>query len=243
MKVKLLTTISFLTYQLSISQTEKLLHGKVIDQSFALKGVEVINKTALTSTRTNEFGQFSILVSPKDSLLFFHKDYYFARFMIMTENIQTNNFIVKMILKPEELDEVVLTKVKIEKVKYDAEALAEIDLEKRKSDLKRFIPVNDGTIANGMNFLGSGPTIFDMLRKKEPKSKNKAPELGFLKFVESTVPLDFFSKDLKLKPEDKELFLQFCDSDPESETVLKQKNLLFTMDFLYKKNEAFKKLK
>jgi len=59
MKVKLLTTISFLTYQLSISQTEKLLHGKVISNNTPLDKVEVINKTAKTSTRTNERGEFS----------------------------------------------------------------------------------------------------------------------------------------------------------------------------------------
>ena len=53
MKVKLLTTISFFTYQLSISQTEKLLHGKVVSQTLVLKDIEVINKTAKTSTTTN----------------------------------------------------------------------------------------------------------------------------------------------------------------------------------------------
>lgn len=58
MKVKLLTTISFLTYQLSISQTEKLFHGKVISNNTPLDKVEVINKTAKTSTRTNELGEF-----------------------------------------------------------------------------------------------------------------------------------------------------------------------------------------
>lgn len=70
MKVKLLTTISFFTYQLSISQNEKLLNGKVLSQNIPLNKVEVINKTAKTSTRTNEFGEFSILVRPQDSLLF-----------------------------------------------------------------------------------------------------------------------------------------------------------------------------
>ncbi len=61
MRVKLLTTISFFTYQLSISQTDKLLHGKVISENLALKNVEVINKTAKRSTTTNEKGEFSIL--------------------------------------------------------------------------------------------------------------------------------------------------------------------------------------
>ncbi len=73
MRVKLLTTISIFTYQISVSQTEKVLNGKVFSQNMPLNKVEVINKTAHISTRTNEFGEFSILVRPQDSVLFFLK--------------------------------------------------------------------------------------------------------------------------------------------------------------------------
>ncbi|MFB9078444.1 hypothetical protein ACFFWB_13680 [Flavobacterium procerum] len=45
MRVKLLATISFFTYQLSISQTEKVLNGKVFSQNipFKKKGQKFIN--------------------------------------------------------------------------------------------------------------------------------------------------------------------------------------------------------
>ena len=65
MKVKLLTIISFLTYQFSISQTEKLIHGKVLSNNYPLKKVEVINKTAKTSTTTDYLGEFSIVGKSK----------------------------------------------------------------------------------------------------------------------------------------------------------------------------------
>src|SRR6218665_1180017 len=116
MRVKLLTTISIFTYQLSISQSEKVLNGKVLSQNLPLNKVEVINKTAKTSTRTNELGEFSILVRPKDSLLFFSKDYFFKRLKISQQNIDQNNLVVNMILKPEELDEVLITEIKFPKV-------------------------------------------------------------------------------------------------------------------------------
>ena len=130
MRVKLLTTISFFTYQLSISQTEKVLQGKVFYQNFPLKNVEVINKTAKSSTKTNESGEFSIAVNVKDSLLFYSKDFFFTRLKVTAENIQSNDFIVNMIAKPEELKEVVvlnkeaktvwLTKEEIEQIKLNA---------------------------------------------------------------------------------------------------------------------------
>ena len=47
----------------------------------------------------------------------------------------------------------------------------------------------------------------------------------------------------KLRPEEKELFIEFCDADPRSKTILEHNNVLTTMDFLYAKNEMFKKLK
>ncbi|WP_431243828.1 hypothetical protein ACQ9BO_04705 [Flavobacterium sp. P21] len=77
MKVQLLTTISFFTYQLSISQTEKLLNGKVLSENRPLNKVEVINKTSKISTKTNELGEFSILVKAHDSLLFSIKILFF----------------------------------------------------------------------------------------------------------------------------------------------------------------------
>ncbi len=236
MRVKLLTTISFFTYQLSISQTEKLLHGKVVSQNLPLKNVEVINKTAKKSTRTNEAGEFDIVVNINDSLLFFSKDYLFTRLKIKSEDIQFNNLLVNMILKPEELKEVVVTKIKFDKVKFDREKVAEILISKQAKNLTQFIPgYKDGTIPNPIK-------ITIPLGGVSTKSKT-IPESEFKKLVTATCTSDFFTKNLKLNPEEKELFIEFCDADSKSKTLLINPNILATMDFLYAKNEEFKKLK
>ncbi|PIF32501.1 hypothetical protein CLU81_3045 [Flavobacterium sp. 9] len=236
MKVKLLTTISFLTYQLSISQTEKLLHGKVVSQNNPLKNVEVINKTAKTSTRTNELGEFSILVNVKDSLIFFSKDYFFKRLKVSSESIDQNNITVNMIVKPEELDEVIITNIKF----------PHVGVANENSTIVPMGPVStgvyNGSIANGMDFIA----IFNLFRKKSKRDKKdqfKFKELDFKKLAEATVPLDFFTNSLKLNPDEKDLFLQFCDADPHAKILVQQKNLLYTMDFLYAKNTEFQKLK
>ncbi|MXO03538.1 hypothetical protein [Flavobacterium sp. HBTb2-11-1] len=246
MRVKLLTTISIFTYQISISQTEKVLNGKVLSQNIPLNKVEVINKTAQTSTRTNELGEFSILVRPKDSLLFFSKDYFFKRLKISQENIDQNNIVINMILKPEELDEVLITSIKFPKINTPQEVSDSIALLKASQSLEKYTGVYDGSIANGMNFMAMGKGLVGLFKKEDAtnkKSKKKTPELDFKTFAESTCPLDFFTKDLKLTPDEKALFLDFCEADPQSKIILKQKNLLYTMDFLIAKNEEFKKLK
>jgi len=232
MRVKLLTTISIFTYQLSVSQTEKLLNGKVLAQNIPLNKVEVINKTARTSTRTNELGEFSILVRPQDSLLFYSKHYFFKRFKISQENIDQNNMVVNMILKPEELDEVLITNIKFPKVGPADENSTVVPMGPISTG------VYNGTIANGMDLVA----IFNLFRGKRKKEQFKFKELDFKKLAEATVPLDFFTNDLKIKPEEKELFLQFCDADPQAKVLVQQKNLLYTMDFLHTKNKEFQKL-
>jgi hypothetical protein len=239
MKVKLLTTISFLTYQLSISQTEKLLYGKVVSQNNILSNVEVINKTAKTSSRTNEFGEFSILVKEQDSLLFFSKNYLFTRLKLTLKDLEKSDLIVEMTPKAEELENVIVSrsvfnKTEIKKIVNNKEEINKIIIRKKFDEVTSKVTVYDGKIKNGLDF--SYP-IFD-----KPKKKIEPRDDRFKKLVIASCPPDFFIKNLKLKPEEKDVFLNFCNSDPKSKILLEKSNDLELIDFLYAKNEEFKKL-
>lgn len=240
MKVKVLTTISFFTYQLSISQTEKLLHGKVIYQNNILSNVEVINKTAKTSSRTNEFGEFSILAKEQDSLLFFSKHYLFTRLKLTLKDLEKSYFIIEMTPKAEELENVVVSrsvfnKTELKKIANNREEINKIKIRKQFDDVTTKVTVYDGKIKNAINL--SYP-IFD-----KPKKKIEPRDDRFKKLVIGSCPPDFFSKDLKIKTEEKEIFFSFCDVDPKSKMLLEHPNVLALQDFLYAKNEEFKKLK
>lgn len=243
MKVKLLTTISFLTYQLSISQTEKLLHGKVVSNNNPLKKVEVINKTAQTNTTTNDLGEFSISVKSRDSLLFFSKDYFFTRIKLTQENIDQNNLVINMVLKPEELNEVVINNIKLAPVHTSQQDIDDIKFAKDVTSLQKYTGVYNGTITNGIDFMRLGSGLVNLFKKEDNEPKKKTPTIDFRKLISTSIPDNFFTTDLKLKVDEKELFLDFCDADPRSVNLLNHSNILTTMDFLYAKNEEFKKLK
>jgi hypothetical protein len=243
MKVKLLTTISLFTYQLSISQTEKLLHGKVLSNNNPLNKVEVINKTAKTSTRTNDLGGFSILVQPNDSLLFFSKDYFFTRLKVTPQVIQQDNLTVNMTIKAEELNEVVVTAIKFDKVSTSQKNIDTIKLTKDSQSLQKYTGVYDGTITNGADFIRMGTGLINLFKKDKEELKKKTEETNFKKLITASIPRNFFTKDLKLKPEEVDLFIEFCDADPRSAKLIENNNILTTMDFLYAKNEMFKKEK
>ncbi|TPG32631.1 hypothetical protein [Flavobacterium pectinovorum] len=243
MKIKLLTTISFLTCQLSISQTGKVLHGKVIFQNNALKNVEVINKTGKTSTTTNDLGEFSIVVNVRDSLIFFSKDYFFKRLRVTKEYIAADNLEVNMSIKPEELDEVIITDLKMNPFKISQKDLDAVKVEKDAASLQKYTGVNDGSIAGGLDLGRMVTGLRNLFKKDKDGSKTKTPNNGFKKLVAKSIPNVFFTRDLKLNQEEKELFLDFCDADPKSITLLNHSNILATMEFLTLKNEEFKKLK
>ncbi|OMQ08438.1 hypothetical protein [[Flexibacter] sp. ATCC 35103] len=244
MKVILFTIISFLSYQLGISQTEKLLHGIVLSNNNPLNKVEVINKTAKTSSRTNDLGGFSILVQVNDSLLFFSKDYFFTRLKITPEIIDRDNLTVNMTIKAEELREVIVTSIKFDQVHSSQKNIDDIKFTKDNQSLQKYTGVYDGTIANGMDFGRMGTGLLNLFKKdKQEELKKKTSETGFKKLVAASIPYAFFTQELKLKPEEKDLFIDFCDADPRSAKLLVNNNILTTMDFLYAKNEMFKKEK
>ncbi len=243
MKVQLLTTISFFSYQLSISQTEKLLHGKVLANKAPLNKVEVINKTIKTSTTTNALGEFSIAAKVEDSLIFFSKDYLFTRLKITAKEIENNNLLINMIPKAEELNEVIVMQ-SLKPVLLSKEDIKEIKLNSHKS--------KEGLKIQGFNEVKGSPMDIDFIRlgkqisnlfKKDEEPKKEIPKINFMELIKNTINPDFFTKDLRLNSDKKELFLQFCDADPKSKTLTVSPNLLATMDFLFLKNDEFKKLK
>jgi hypothetical protein len=245
MKVKLLIVLSLIVCQFSFSQAEKPIKGVVSSENFLLQNVDVINKTSQKSTKTNDNGEFAILVKANDSLFFYAKDYYLKRLKVFNEQIGQNNLQVVMIKKPEELDEVVVEKthtIKINKDKaYEQGKRDEIDVIKSVENIKKRT-VYDGTIDNGMDFIGIGKKLLNLF-KKEKEPENEVHEIEFAILAKNTCDQKFYLKTLKLKPEEIDLFLQFCDTDPKSKALIKNHNVLSMMDFLTAKNIEFQKLK
>jgi hypothetical protein len=246
MKVKLLLVVSLFFYQFSFSQTENLLKGVVLSDNFLLQNVDVINKTSQKSTQTNDKGEFEIVVKANDSLLFYAKDYYLKRLKLSAEQIRQNNLQVVMVKKAEELEEVVVEKahsVRFNKDKaYEKGKRDEIDVMKSVENIKKRT-VYDGAIDNPMDFMAIGKMVLDLFRKEKEPEKEAQSKIEFATLAKNTCDQKFFTDNLKLKPEEIDLFLQFCDTDPKSKALIKNHNVLSMMDFLSAKNIEFQKMK
>jgi hypothetical protein len=230
--------------QFGFSQTEKLIHGKVLHEQFPVEKVDVINKTTQKSTITDITGNFVLSAKTNDSIVFYRKEYYLKEIQLRPNDVATNNISISMVKKPEELEEIIIKQTpkidwnlnsKWEQVKRD-EITAERD-EKRLKNTR----IDDLTIDKGLNLARIGKTIFKAFAKE--KTSEKEPQIVFKQLARNSCDQKFYIETLKLKPDQIELFLEFCDADPKSKTLLENSNVLSMMDFLSSKNIEFKKLR
>ena len=100
--------------------------------------------------------------------------------------------------------------------------------------------IADLSIDKGLNLLRIGKTLFGLLAKE--KTAVKTTEIDFKENVKNSCDEKFFTKTLKLNSFEIDLFLQFCETDPNANTFAVNENVLTLIDFLVKKNVEFKKL-
>ncbi|KIA82652.1 hypothetical protein [Flavobacterium sp. AED] len=243
-KIYLSLPLLFFAVQSSYSQTEKLINGIVLHEKFPVGKVEVANFSSKKTTLTNASGEFSILVKAGDELFFISKSHDIKKILV-NQNTINKNLIISLTLKPEELKEVVITKIPSIQLstdkKYEQGKLDELALEKAVRTPK-ILGINNGTIENGMDLMRIGGIITGLFAKEKEKLKKTIPEVDFTALAKSSCDQKFYLENLKLKPDEIDLFLQFCTADSKSKLLLEHHNILSMMDFLSAKNIEFKKL-
>lgn len=240
MKIKLFVILFLFLFQFSFSQNEKLIKGRVLCDDFPLQGIEVVNLVTEKSTITDTNGRFSILAKVEDMLVFVSEKHDYKRLFLDKEFLDKNNFIISLTRKPEQLEEVVVTKASLNtQGLFSQEVADEIKLEKGKY---RNRTIYDGTIENGADLMRIGGMILDLFIKKKEDNKESISIIEFKELAKTNYPETFFTDTLKLKLEELALFLEFCDADPKSKIILENANSLSLMDFLLTKNVEFKKL-
>lgn len=230
MKTKLFVLFFLILLQFGFSQNEKLIEGIVFCDNLPLQGIEIVNIVSEKTAITDIDGKFSILVKVEDMLVFVSKKYDYKRLIIDKEFLDKNNFTILLTRKPEQLEEVVVTKVSFPIIKFDENIASQLNIEKAAANPKPF-GVYDGTIENGIGMYINLTSI-----------RKKIHQIEFKELAKTNYPEIFFIDTLKLKPEEVALFLEFCDADPKSKFVLEDTNPLVLIDFLLTKNVEFRKL-
>jgi hypothetical protein len=240
-QIKFVVFFLFLIVQISFSQSETVDKGKILCNNFPIENIEIINLNSEKSAFSNSAGEFSIVAKSEDVVVFASKLYDYKRISVLPEYLNNCIQIISLIKKPEELNEVIVTKMKWQHIGSDKNASNQIALDKMQSQIKNPF-IYDGSITNGPDLMKIGKLIIDLFKKDKTEVKKEIPEIQFYELAKNKNYQEYYSKSLNLKPEEIELFLQFCDADPKSKIVAQNNNSLAMMDFLFAKNLEFKKL-
>lgn len=179
-------------------------------------------------------GNFEINASIGNWISFYHKNYEVVKIYIDSSFSFDKTLEVKLAEKTIRIEEVVVKKTVpiFGKISTDMPVAP---------NNKPNVQFPDGSIPNGINFVAIGKMIIGLFKKDKSKIKSK-PIVDFKNFTSQNYNSEFLTKSLKLKPEEIESFLDFCNFDPNSKKAVEDSDKLVLLEFLITKSEEFKKV-
>lgn len=200
-----------------------------------LSAVEVINLSNKEVVNTNAEGVFEIKATTSDWITFYHKEYDVVKIYVDSLFDYKSVLEIKLLEKTIKIEEVLVEKKQpfLKGMKYGMPVIP---------NNKPSVQFNDGSIPNGMNFMKIGKLIIGLFKDKNKVVIKPKEPVQFKTFTAQSYSNDFLINSLKLKPEELEEFLNFCNFDPKSKDAVENSDTLILLQFLISKSEEFKKI-
>ncbi|WP_313808450.1 carboxypeptidase-like regulatory domain-containing protein [Flavobacterium sp.] len=247
---------------LSFGQINRsVLQGRIVTDSLDVENITVKNTTAGLVSATDSKGKFRILVKEKDTLVFSSVSFQSSYLVVNQTHLEDEDLKVRLEVKINALDEIIVRPYTLTgNLETDSKTLKVkiIDLNLPAaggfsvSDIK-YNPVDNalknamgtpGNDFNGIDFAKLGGVLLKAIFKPKPKPK-KIEFISNKTFVDAAKEKyseNFFTQTLKLKPEEIELFLSYCEQQhPNIRQLLNPKKEFEFTDFLIKKSEEYLK--
>lgn len=216
--------------------------GKIVCEGKGIPNIDLVNLTSKKSTTTDSQGHFSIGVALGDELYILSKEYLDFKLKITEIHLRENQITITIEKKPIALEDVEIVNKSSLKVQISQADIDAIKLTKQSQALK-VVNVYDGTIENGVDFVRMFKGISNWFKNKDKEPQQKTiPLPGFKDFLSSHYDRSFYLNNLKLKPEEIDLFIAYCETDARAAVLAARQDILEMADFLFEKNDAFQKL-
>ncbi len=183
----------------------------------------------------NTEGVFEIKATTGNWISFYHKNYDIVK--VYVDSLFDYNTILEIKLSEKS--------IKIE----------EVVIEKKQAFLKGLktgMPVmsynkpnvnfSDGTVNTPVDFVKVFGLIEGIFKNKDKETFKAKEPIDFRTFTAQSYTTDFLMNSLKLKEEEMEEFLNFCNFDSESKEAVENSDKLTLLQFLMTKSEEFKTL-
>ncbi|UOK42742.1 MULTISPECIES: hypothetical protein [Flavobacterium] len=261
MKSKVLIFLMLLSLTVTAQDVNRVLfRGVVVADSLDVDNIVVRNITSKRITITDNKGNFSLFVKERDTLVFSAIAFNSSVLIINKSHLDNEVVKIRLSVKVNELDEVVVRPYTLTgNLEADSKNLKikTVDVDEKKIDFSNPLPKynkvdnslaqitpGSGNSFSGMDFIALGKKAKDAIFGHKPKEKKieYVTDKIFSEGVKEKFDPQFFTETLKLKLEEIDLFLAYCDdTSPDSRALLNPKKEFELIDFLQKKSEEYHK--
>lgn len=234
------------TFCYSQDLTRKIVRGIVVNDSVAIENGLVFNINSKTGVLIDNKGFFSVLATPKDTLVFSALGFKSRRVVIAKSDMNLTLLRIKMEAVANQLLSVVVYAKHGPHPEFgNTQQIVDtqyFDDKQSSADNILMMPTGTGD-PNAMDVIRVYNMIFKNLFKNNPDKADLISESGFTSVALQNISYNFFTDKLKLKEDQVGLFLLFCENDPKSKSFVNTTSKEFEiMDFLYSKNGEFRNI-
>lgn len=201
--------------QTAFSQ-EKMIHGQIFGMGNNVEGVNIVNLVNEKSAVSNAKGEFHILAKPEDMLIFSAMTFEYKRRIIQQEDMRSSVLIISLEPKPNQLEEVVITKyANINSVQL---GIIKKPIKELTPAQRRLVSARSGLITGLINSING--TTASLKKGLEVEGK----ELIIDKFADDYFEPSYFTEVLKIDPEKVKAFQYYCVEDARFMKAVKSNN-------------------
>lgn len=243
-KTGILCLLFFCQFSFGQNENRKSLHGQFINESALVDNGYVFNLNSKTRTFISNQGFFDILAKAKDTLLVSSASFKSKKIVIQDKDFSKPLFVVNLETQTTLLKEVIVKrKAEIKPITGGSQGIVDMQFfdDAKSSPVNRTMP-SDGTIENGMDFVRIFKMVSKVFKNDSAKRTDLNPDVDFSDVVSKGMDAYFFTNTLGLKNDEIGLFLDYCENDPKSKSLLKEEDEFLLIDFLITKNEEFKRI-
>lgn len=241
-KIGIICLIFFTQFIFAQNENRQSLHGQFINEFALVDNGYVFNLNSKTRTFISDQGFFDILAKAKDTLLVSSASFKSKKIILQDKDFAKPLFVVNLESQTTLLKEVLVKgKTEIKPAIPSSQGIVDMKFtDDVKSSPKNRSMLSDGSIENGMDFVRMYKMVSKLFKKEAEKAVANS-NVRFSEAVSKGIDSYFFTNTLKLKSNEVGLFLDYCENDPKSKTLLQEKDEFMLIDFLITKNEEFKR--
>ena len=245
MKTNILIVYFVFLCQISFGQdnNRQALRGQFTNGTALVDNGYVFNLNSKSRTLISNLGFFDVLAKANDTLLVLSPAFKSKKMIIQQKDFAKPLYVVILESQNTVLKEIIVEgQTDIKAAIPNSQAIVDMKFAAdAQSAVKNSAMPSDRSIENGMDFV----RIYKMAAKLFKKDKAKDglnANVDFSDSVSKVLDRNFFTKTLAINSDEVDLFLDFCEIDPKSKTLLKQEDEFMLIDFLVSKSEEFKRI-